>query len=126
MSLEQAIHSRWASDASLIALLPASRFTTGKALGGAALPYAALSRQGVQDSVHTSSRRVDAIHVRFDVWANDLTTGKQVSDAVKARFDGQSFTEGGVNVLRMRNVDVTEVRADDGTWRLTLDYVAKV
>jgi len=32
MSLEQAIHSRWAGDAALTAIVPAARFVTGSVL----------------------------------------------------------------------------------------------
>jgi hypothetical protein len=126
MSLEQAIHSRWAGDGTLSSLVPPSRFVTGKLLGGAALPYATLTRTGSGGTTRSSTRRVEDVQVRLDVWDSNLDTLKQVADAADARFDAQAFSDGGVTVLRMRRVDLKETHADDGTWRMTLDFVAKV
>jgi hypothetical protein len=126
MSLEQAIHSRWAGDGALAGLIPPARFVTGKALGGIALPYATMSRTGSGKTTRTSLRLVEEALVRIDAWGDSLDTLKQVSDAAAARFDGQSFTDGGVTVLRMRRVDVKESQSDDGTWRLSMEFVAKV
>ena len=94
MSLEQAIHARWAADGTLTALIPAARFVTGKALGGLSLPYAVLSRVGQQQVTRTSSRRVAHVRIRFDAFSADLGTLRQVADAVEARFDRQSFSGG--------------------------------
>ena len=126
MSLEQAIQARWAGDGTLSALVPPSRFITGKLLGGATLPYATLSRTGSGGMTRSSTRLVEDVRVRFDVWDASLDTLKQVADAAANRFDGQAFSDGGVTVLRMRRTDQKEAQADDGTWRLTLDFVAKV
>jgi hypothetical protein len=126
MSLEQAIHSRWAGDGALAGLVPAARFVTGKALGGEALPYATLSRIGSGKTTRSSLRLVEEVLCRFDVWSSSLDTLKQVADAAAARFDGQSFTDAGVTVLRMRRTEQKETQADDGTWRLTMDFTAKL
>lgn len=125
MSLEQAIHARWAADGALIALVPAARFVTGKALGGLALPCAVLSRVGQRRATRTSSRSVAEVEVRFDVFAAELGTLRQVADAVKARFDRATFS-GGATVLDMRRADESQEQADDGTWRLSLTYAAVV
>jgi hypothetical protein len=125
MSLEQAIHARWAGDGTLTALVPAARFVTGKALGGLPLPYAMLSRVGQRRATRTSSRSVTEVQVRFDVFSAGLGTLRQAADAVKARFDRQTFS-GGATVLRMRRADEAQEQADDGTWRLSLVYVARV
>src|SRR5213083_5588 len=119
MSLEQAIHARWAANGGLTALVPAARFVTGKALGGLSLPYATLTRVGQRRAVRTSSRSVADVQVRFDVFSTDLGTLRQAADAVKACFDRQTFF-GGATVLRMRQTDDSEEQADDGTWRLSL------
>ncbi len=125
MSLEQAIHARWAGDGTLTALVPAARFVTGKALGGLALPCAMLSRVGQRRATRTSSRSVAEVQVRFDVFGAALGTLRQTADAVKARFDRATFA-GGATVLRMRRTDESQEQADDGTWRLSLVYVATV
>src|SRR5205823_4164584 len=98
MSLEQAIHARWAADGALTALIPAARFVTGKALGGLVLPYATLARVGQRRAIRTSSHTVADVQVRFDVFSAALGTLRQTADAVKARFDRQTFS-GGATVL---------------------------
>jgi hypothetical protein len=125
MSLEQAIHARWTSDGTLTALVPVARFVTGKALGGLPLPCATLSRVGQRRTTRTSSRSIAEVQVRFDVFAFELGTLRQVADAVKARFDRATFG-GGATVLGMRRADESQEQADDGTWRLSLAYVAVV
>jgi hypothetical protein len=125
MSLEQAIHAHWAGSGTLSALIPPERFITGKALGGLAMPYATLTRVGQRGAVRTSSRGVAEVRIRFDVIAIDLDTLRQTADAVEARFDRETFS-GGATVLRMRREDESQEQADDGTWRLSLVYVAKV
>jgi hypothetical protein len=125
MSLEQAIHARWAGDGTLTALVPAARFVTGKVLGGLELPYATLSRIGQRRATRTSSRSLAEVQVRFDVFSADLGTLRQTADAVKARFDRATFA-GGATVLRMRREDESQEQADDGVWRLSAVYSAKV
>ena len=122
MSIEQAIHNRWAGDPVLIALVPAARFVTGKVLGGAAMPYATLARLGTRQSTRTSSRTVETIEIEFNAWTMSLETGKDIAEAITARFDRQSFTDGGVTILRMRQTDAQAIQADDGKWRLALRF----
>ena len=44
MTIEGAIHARWAADSSLNTALPVERLFTGEARGNPALPYAVLQR----------------------------------------------------------------------------------
>src|SRR5436305_9921964 len=115
MSLEQTIHTRWASDGGLTALVPADRFVTGQALGGLALPYATLTRVAQPRITRTSSRSVAHVGVRFEVFSAALDTVRQTADAIRACFDRQRFG-GGATVLRMRREDDSQEQADDGTW----------
>ncbi len=126
MSLEQALYNRWLTDVSLTALLPGERFFTGLACGEPALPYVTLNRQGVRGVRRTSQRRVEAVLVRFNLWCESLDAGKQIIAAIDARYERQAFSDGGVEVLRMRRVDYLQQRQADGVWRLTADYVASV
>jgi hypothetical protein len=124
VSLEQAIHSRWAGDGTLAGLVPSARFVTGKALGGSALPYATLTRLGFGKATRSSLKVVEEALLRFSVFDNSLDTLKQIANAAATRFDGAVFTDAGVIVLRMRRVDLKETQADDGTWELTMDFTA--
>ncbi|MBI1899748.1 MAG: DUF3168 domain-containing protein [Planctomycetia bacterium] len=126
MSLEQAVHTRWAGDAALVALVPAARFFSGPALGEPARPYATLHRLGLSSVTRTSSRTVNDVLLRLQVWSLDLPTAKQIADAIAARFDGQTFASDGVSVLRMRRAGHVETRQEDGTWEVKLEYTAKV
>jgi hypothetical protein len=126
MSLEQAIHTHWAGDAALVALVPAARFFTGPALGEPSRPYATLHRAGLSSVTRTSSRTVSDVLLRLAVFSVDLPTAKQIEGAVAARFDGQTFASDGVTVLRMRRAEQVETRHEDGSWEVKLEYTAKV
>lgn len=125
MSLEAAIHTRWAGDTTLKALLPAARLFTGPAPGDAERPYATLSRLGMKEGARSTHHALEEVALRFDVWSEGLVEGKQILDAIDAEFDGAAFTEGSLDVLRMRKTDHTEERADDGLWRLSVQYRAQ-
>ena len=126
MSLEQAVHTRWAGDAALVALVPAARFFTGPALGEPARPYAMLHRIGLPATTRTSSRTVNDVLLRLEVFSLDLPTAKQIEGAIAASFDGQTFASDGVTVLRMRRAGHAETRQEDGVWEIKLEYTAKV
>ncbi len=124
MSLEKAIRTRWSGDDALTSLVPVTKLATGVALNDPARPYVTLHRGGSGSSLHTSSRRVDKIDVRFEVWTEDLDEGKNIADAVAARFDRQRFLLDGGGAVRMRRIGHEEHHDDQGVWRLSLHYTA--
>jgi len=126
MSLEQAIHVRYAADAALTALVPAARFVTGQALDGAALPFITLKRTGWKPAARTSTSRVEEVAARFTIHSDDLEVIKSIVAALDARFDGASFTAAGIVVTRMRKQNHREQRSGDGVWSAEEDYAALV
>ena len=127
MSLEQTIHERWATDFLLAATLPAARLTTGTARGDTTLPYAVLTRRENQILTRTSSgTSIDRTIVRFAVWAAGLDQAKLIAQAINRRFERSEFTLDEGSVLNMQRSMETESQADDGSWRLELDYVVLV
>src|SRR5262249_28368694 len=124
MSLEQAIHERWATDFLLAGILPADRVSTGTARGETSLPYVVLSRRENQVVARTSSgTSIDRTVMRFTIRSADLDEGKDIAHAVAHRFERVDFALDHGNVLNMQRTQETESQADDGSWRLELDYV---
>jgi len=124
MSLEQAIHNRWATDGTLSALLPAGRLFTGRAEGELELPYAVLERQETKPSLRTSSgTTIDEVQLRITIWSVDLDTAQSVAAAVEQRFDGADFTLFAA-VRLMRRTNRREQIDADGRWRVELDFRA--
>jgi hypothetical protein len=122
MSLEAALHSRWAGDATLVALVPAAKFITGPALSSPAVPYVTLRRLPLRGVLRTSSHTVEDAAIQFHIWCDTLAVGVQIADAISARFERQSFTSDGTYVLRMRKLDQRQERFPDGIWELTVGY----
>jgi hypothetical protein len=124
MSLEQAIHERWATDFLLATVLPADRLSTGAARGNTSLPYVVLSRRENQVVTRTSSGTcIDRAVMRFSVWSADLDEAKEIAQAIARRFERVDFPLGAGSVLNMQRSQETETQADDGSWQLELDYV---
>lgn len=126
MSLEQAMHSRWASDTALPLLIPPDRFTTGAAWTRPPLPYAELALLGQRSHCSGSHYRVAEIELALTVYAASLGQLKHVAAAVIARFDGAAFDLTTGRVLRMRLIDRQERRFSDGTWQGALKLLAVV
>ena len=125
MSLEQEIHSQWAGDAALLALVPASRVFTGVAAGTVSLPYVVLNEHRSRPHVQVSGgTTVDRTDVAFQIYTDDLDEGKQVAVAVADQFDRSSFALSSGTVLSMRETESTEHIHDDGVWQVTSKYSA--
>ncbi|MBI2826708.1 MAG: DUF3168 domain-containing protein [Planctomycetia bacterium] len=123
MSLEQAIHERWASDFVLTAGLPVERVFTGNACGDPPLPYAVLERRENQVLARTSSgTSIDRAVLRITVWTADLGQGQQILRAVAGRFDRAEFDLAAGRVLNMERLAESQSQQDDGAWRLEMDY----
>ncbi len=126
MSLEQAIHNRWAADASLPALLPAARFLTGPPLVRPSLPWAMLARQGTKSREPGSHYTLEETELAFTIWDRGLAAAKAIAAAVQTGYDhaGFAFTSG--QVLALRLTDQREAREADGVWRITLTFTALI
>lgn len=127
MSLEQAIHQRWANDVTLSTFLPAAKLYTGAARGNADLPYVVLTRLRSEPTGRTSSgTELRRVAVRFDVWAANLEQAKAIGSAMRGVFNRQGFALSGGTCLVMQWDGETETAVENGAWHLTVDYVARV
>ena len=127
MSLEQAIHQRWAAAPELAALLPAARVSTGTTMRDTARPYGILQRVGTAKQLHTSSgTQLEDVRVQLVVWTDDLDSGKQILGAVDAAFHRSSFATPTGMVRHMRRIDLTEQVQPDMCWKLAADFLALV
>ncbi|MHB1033230.1 MAG: DUF3168 domain-containing protein [Pirellulales bacterium] len=124
MSIEQALHQRWATGAPLAALVPPSRFWTGSARGRQEMPYVVLERVQTAPTARTSSGTVICeTLVRFNVWTRDLDLGQEIARRIAARFEGAALATAEGAVLNMRRAKEDQRGEPDGVWHLALDYV---
>ena len=127
MSLEAAIHDRWAGAAALVALLPEARVFTGAARGNVPLPYVVLMREGETPRTRTSSlTEVSEIVVRFVIYVAELDVGKAIAEAIRVAFNRQGFALAIGTCLVMQGTSEQEQAATDGTWMVTASYLARV
>jgi hypothetical protein len=127
MTLEQAIHTRWAADAKLNAALPAERVTTGRtSLSG--VPYATILRQSCRTLLRTNAGdSLDEITLRIHVWHDDHDAGRAITDAATAAFDQATFPlDAGRRVVQMRRQSEATEEHPAGKWQFTLAFTVQV
>jgi hypothetical protein len=128
MKLEKAIHQRWADDATLNALLPAERVTTGLSCRGQR-PYATLSREAPARAVmHANSGEiVDEVALRIDIWSDEFSQGRAIAEQVRSAFDRAAFDlDGGDRVVQMRRDGESSSQDDDAAWKFSLTFTVFV
>jgi len=127
MSLEQAIHERWAGDSQLTVLVPAERLFTGPVRSRPAFPYASIERKTTFASTYTSSgTRLRQIEIAMHVWSCTLDSGKAVADEIERLFDRSDFESDEGAVLNMRRHDRHEQVGHDRITQIGLKFVATV
>jgi hypothetical protein len=127
MTLEAAIHARWASHADLCAVLPVEHFSTGL-VRGAGVPCVRLVRKACRAVLWTNAAAVfDEVVLEFHVWHDDYDAGWTIAGAVVAAFDRSRFdispTERVLDLIRTS--DLVQPQGD-GLWQFTLRFVAQV
>ena len=127
MSLEQAVHQRWAATGALASLLPVENVTTGPA-GGDSLPYATIVRKRSRTTLRTNAgATLEEVTLRINVWHDDHDAGRDVAEQVEAAFDGAEFTLASPQrAVRMRRTDEHGSQRDNGIWRFTLEFLVHV
>lgn len=127
MSLEAAIHDQWSATPALVALVPEERVVTGAARGEVPLPYVILTREKDAARVRTSSGvEVSDTTIRFDIRVADLDEGKSIAEAIRERFNRQSFALAGGTCLVMQWASEQERSETDGGWGVSVEYLARV
>jgi hypothetical protein len=124
MSIEATIHDWYAASASLVALLPASRFVTGHVQDETQqdLPYCTLNRESDAPSYRTNCGRMDAASLRFQLWHEAWNSGNTIADAIVAAFDNGERTAGAITIHSMRLSNRFHLQEDDGVWQFLLDF----
>lgn len=127
MSLESALHARWAADAELSALLPVENLKTGL-VRGAGMPCARLVRKACRAALSTNAAEtLDEVALEFHVWHEDYDAGRAIADAIVTAFDrGRFDISPSERVLCLRRVLDSAQQEDDGPWQFTLEFVAQV
>ena len=91
MSLDQAIHERWAESGELSALLPAERLTTGRAFGDKK-PYATIESLVRRPALATNSGNVvKAVSLNLCIWHDNFDEGENIVECVQTVFDHAVF-----------------------------------
>jgi hypothetical protein len=127
MSLEQAVHQRWAATGGLAALLPVEKVTTGLARGGSP-PYATLVRKRGRAALRSNAgATLEEVSLRINVWHDDHDAGREIAEEVKAAFDGADLAlSSPARAVHIRGTDERDSQRDDGIWRFTLDFLVQV
>ena len=127
MNLEQAIHQRWAATEELASLVPAENVSTGRRFH-AALPYATIRRKAGRTVLRTNAQAaLDEVVLEISVWHENHDAGRAAAEAVRAAFDRSSFTlAGGNRVMQMRRTADSTAQTQDGTWRMTIEFLVQV
>jgi len=127
VTLEQAIHERWAESDVLAALVPADRVTTGRTSAGA-MPFAVIARLESRTLRRTNGAdAIDRVALRIAVGHDDYDEGLEIIRRVKAAFDRTAFLLGdGDRVLDMRRIRDLVAQRDDGSWRFVTDFTVQV
>ena len=127
MSLEQAIHQRWADSASLSALLPVERLTTGRS-GGGEKPYATIQSLKRSKTLPTNAgNTVEEVSIDLCLWHDDFDAGEQIVEYIQAVFDRAAFNlPDDSAVVRMREVSMSATHKKDGNWRWKIEFLAKI
>jgi hypothetical protein len=131
MNLAQALHSRWASNRTLNALLPVTQVMTGIYVAGEpGSRYATVSLRGGRfEGAANDGSSIDTVSVRIQVHHDDYDQGQAVAEAVLAAFDGSSFPVSPIDkVICMRRKGLPKETQDaaGGRWNWMLDFDCRV
>ena len=127
MNLSQVIHQRWADNAALDDLLPASRVYTGMSVDPSP-PFAVISKQSDKPVERFGDgSAIDQIGLRFQVFHENLDDGAAIVHQIKAAFDQTNFDLAGSDkVINMVRADDSEHQLDDGSWQFVIDFKCMV
>jgi hypothetical protein len=126
MTLEEAIHWRWAHCDALSDVAPASAVWTGNARG-ATPPYVVIERLTSRPVVPTNGAdRFDEISLAMTLWTGEYSTGLAAMREIRAAFDRARLAldaSGGIARFR-RTAD--ETSQSDRLWRFTVRFAVQV
>lgn len=135
LTVEDAIHRRWALDPRLCAIVPPERLTTGPAQGeqtaldddGLAqaplppLPNAQITRTANTAGFRSTSGRGDSSAIRIQAWVNQYAQGVNLTKGVRRLFDNVDWSEPGIKITCCRVENDYPLMEDDGVWQFVID-----
>jgi len=127
VTLEQAIHARWAASPNLEALLPAERVRTG-AFHGEGRPYATLERKTSRTVFRTNAGdALDEVPLAVHVWHTSYDATRAIAQQVKAAFDRSDFSlDGGDRVVEVHRTAESARQHENNVWQFTIEFCASV
>jgi len=127
MSLEKAIHERWAADQKLREWLPPDRLFTGLASHGQ-IPYGTLWRRGSRTLWRTAAGDLlEEVQLALRLWHGQYDRLRPLVDHLRRLLDRSSFEldEGGRVTALL--VDRQRYRQEpEGHWQAELEMAAQV
>ncbi len=126
MSVEQAIHTRWAADPALASLVPPARLITGPPLAPLPLPWAMLERTGPARVRGGSHYQVVELELAISIWHAELAGAKAIAAALAGNLHGASFASSEGTILRVVTAHQRETRAANAAWHLTQTFALLV
>lgn len=128
--IEAAIHSRWATTATLLALIPSDRFVTGSNQNDSpdrvndTLPAASLTIQGSQ-RIRTNKGYGKQTTARVQCWVRSHAEGVALRGPMDAAFENTTWTAAAgpltVSVLKSRVENDYCIEEDDGAWQFVFE-----
>ncbi len=127
MSLEAAIHQRWANDATLILLAPPVRLFTGAAVGKVRLPYVVVTPAHIRGTLRGSDalQLLDA-QFEFRIWAQSLAAARQLAEAIRQQFDASDFALEAGSVRNLCVLGARDTLDAQGLWQCVLPCQALI
>lgn len=127
MNLEQALHQRWSDNQALNALLPAERVTTGRS-SIESLPRATLSRRSRRTVCRTNSGdTLEEVTVELRLRHESFDAAVAIVQQFLTTFDRSQFSlAAGAEVQSLRRTQDDCRQADDGTWLLRVELLARI
>lgn len=128
MSAEAAFHERWSQSAELLALVPATRFTTGYGQRDDSpdiLPCVRLTRSGNIPIHRSVDSLVEQANIRLQVWAREHYAAWQIAAAIKRHFNGQDWStaDGRTAVVQSRlTSDDCLQEESDSVWQWVMVF----
>lgn len=148
MSVEAAIHERWAAFRPLTEKVPIAKVFTGnapvKVIRGpdgqpvvdengqpvyeltVDLPFVTVERVGNAERTRTSHGVVEAVQYRLDIWAADLDEAKEIAGPYDARFDRADFPYSEGRVLDCKITGTSETEDNAGVWHVAKDSIMRL
>jgi hypothetical protein len=124
-SLEDAIHTRWATKATLQAALPVASVFTGHS-PQSTLPYANITNEGETKLEASNRGDYEQSLLRVHVWTSTFDAGKQIMRVLRSRDAGFHRDEFSIDTVERcmfaQRVGGGAMQEEDGVWHHWEDF----